>query len=216
VTFPAFFSAVPAITLRDPLAAVLGAARDGLLSYGYADAVRLAGHSCPTVAGAWLMLRHGLRRLYGEEIPERGAVEVWLRGRRDEGTTGVVAAVAGLVTGAAPETGFGGIGPGRRFMRRDLLRFGAPIDGVLALRRRDDERDDERDGGRGVVLGLDTGAVPAAPELAPLLALVAAGRADGAQQARFAELWQDRVRRMLTLHADDPALITLAAWTPAA
>ena len=28
---------------------------------GFADAVRLAGHSCPTVAGAWLMTVRALR-----------------------------------------------------------------------------------------------------------------------------------------------------------
>ena len=57
-TFPAFFEQVPGITLYDPLADLLGAAQGGLVHYGYADAVRLAGHSCPTVASAyWLGLR---------------------------------------------------------------------------------------------------------------------------------------------------------------
>ena len=54
---PDFFAAVPAIVVADPLAALLGAAEGGRLEYRYADAVRLAGHSCPTVAGAWLMAR---------------------------------------------------------------------------------------------------------------------------------------------------------------
>ena len=53
--FPAFFQDIPPLTLRDPLAALLGAAEGGLIDYRYADAVKLAGHSCPTVAGAWLM-----------------------------------------------------------------------------------------------------------------------------------------------------------------
>ena len=35
---PWFYADVPTITLRDGLAATLGAARDGLLTYGYADA----------------------------------------------------------------------------------------------------------------------------------------------------------------------------------
>ena len=72
--FPAFFSDAPVIRVRDPLAAFLGAARDGVLEYGYADAVRLAGHSCPTVASAWLMARAALRELFGDALPERGAV----------------------------------------------------------------------------------------------------------------------------------------------
>jgi hypothetical protein len=60
-SFPAFFDAVPAITLRDPLAEILGAAEGGLIEYRFADAVRLAGHSCPTVAGGALpVLRIGI------------------------------------------------------------------------------------------------------------------------------------------------------------
>lgn len=47
---PEFFDAVPPLRLRDPLAAFLGAAEEGVLEYRYIDAVRLAGHSCPTVA----------------------------------------------------------------------------------------------------------------------------------------------------------------------
>ena len=50
--YPAFFDEVPSISLYDPLAEFLGAAEDGILQYGYVDAVRLAGHSCPTVASA--------------------------------------------------------------------------------------------------------------------------------------------------------------------
>lgn len=33
--------------MYDPLAEFLGAAEGGLIEYGYADAVKLAGHSCP-------------------------------------------------------------------------------------------------------------------------------------------------------------------------
>lgn len=48
---PAFFDEVPAIVVTDPLAETLGAAEGGLIEYRYVDAVKLAGHSCPTVAG---------------------------------------------------------------------------------------------------------------------------------------------------------------------
>jgi hypothetical protein len=58
--FPEFYAQAPRVTLRDPLAEFLGAARQGLIEYRYADVVRLAGHSCPTVAGAYLMALHGL------------------------------------------------------------------------------------------------------------------------------------------------------------
>ncbi len=88
--FPAFFQDVPLLTLRDPLAALLGAAEDGLMDFRYADAVKLAGHSCPTVAGAWLMARRGLAALYGDELPERGGMGVDFKAARDAGTTGAV------------------------------------------------------------------------------------------------------------------------------
>lgn len=51
MSFPAFFDDAPEIRVRDPLAAFLGSAEDGVMTYRYADAVRLAGHSCPVVAG---------------------------------------------------------------------------------------------------------------------------------------------------------------------
>lgn len=67
MSFPAFFAQVPSIILRDRLAEFLGAAADGLIEYRYADAVRLAGHSCPTVAGSYLLSHRALRALYGDE-----------------------------------------------------------------------------------------------------------------------------------------------------
>ncbi len=202
--FPDFFAAAPAITLRDPLAAFLGVSTSGAMTYGYADAVKLAGHSCPTVAGAYLMVRRGLAYLYGDELPERGGIEVYLRAAREQGTTGVTAAVATLLTGAAPEAGFGGIGADQRFARRGLLQFDTPIDGLLALRRRDT--------GRGVVLDLDTASVPPDPAMGPLFRKAVAGQTDDDEQTRFAALWQGQVARMLLEHADDPDLVRACEW----
>jgi len=53
ITYPAFFDEVETITLHDPLAEFLGSASDGRIKYAYVDTVKLAGHSCPTVAGAY-------------------------------------------------------------------------------------------------------------------------------------------------------------------
>jgi hypothetical protein len=88
--------------LRDP-AALLGAAENGLVEYSYTDAVKLAGHSCPTVAGAYLMTFRALAKLYPDCPPERGAIRVELHAAQADGTAGVTAAVAGLLTGAAGE-----------------------------------------------------------------------------------------------------------------
>lgn len=204
MSFPDFFNDVPVISLREPLAVFLDASTDGEITYTYADAVKLAGHSCPTVAAAYLMVRAGLRYLYGDELPERGGIEVHIRDGRETGTTGVSASVATLLTGAAAETGFAGIGEKSRFSRRNLLRFDADIDGVLALRRCDT--------GRGVVLDFNATRVPPDPDMRTLFPNAVAGRANENEQKRFALLWQDRVARILLDHADDPELVSARAW----
>ena len=65
--FPDFYELAPVVPTHDAFAATLGAAQDGLLEYSYVDAVRLAGHSCPTVAGAF----SGRPRGFGGVIPGR-------------------------------------------------------------------------------------------------------------------------------------------------
>jgi hypothetical protein len=41
--------------------------------------------------------------------------------------------------------------------------------------------------------------------------LTLTGQADAAQKREFGRLWQDRVRRMLLVHADDPAVVQVHA-----
>ena len=99
----------------------LGAVEGGLIEYHYVDAVKLAGHSCPAVAGAWLMTRAALARLYPGETPRRGEIRVELRQALDEGVAGVIASVASLVTGAANEGGFNGLAGRFRSLSWNLL-----------------------------------------------------------------------------------------------
>jgi len=207
MTLPQFFDDAPTLKMRDPLAAFLGAAEDGVIEYCYADAVRLAGHSCPAVAGAYLMVLNGLSALYDDEIPERGGIEVFMRNERDHATTGVLASVATLLTGAAPESGFQGIGPAKRFARKDLLSFETDIDGTLALRRSDT--------GKGVVVDINTDHVPHELIMSQLMPKAVSGKANAEELAEFARLWQDRVRRMLVEHADDPKLVHIYDWDDA-
>ena len=202
--FPAFFADAPRLTVRDPLAQFLGAAQAGIMEYRYADVVRLAGHSCPTVAGAYLMVLHGLRALYGGDMPVRGEISVHMRDARDSGTTGVIASVAQLLTGAAPETGFHGVGPAQRFARNDLLAFDNPIEGVLGLRRRDT--------GHAVQVQLDASVVPWNPQMQTLMPKAVTGQASSEELARFGQLWQERVRAMLIEHATDARMIQVNEW----
>ncbi|WP_043745683.1 hypothetical protein [Paramagnetospirillum magneticum] len=197
--FPAFFADAPAITVQDSLAAFLGAPSDGMITYRYEDAVRLAGHSCPTVAGAWLMTIKALRALWPDSMPERGAAQVLMDDGQEDGVTGVMAAVAGLVTGAAGPGGFKGIAG--RFGRNDLLRFDAGFGAELALRR--------SDSGAMAVAHYHPELVPADPEMRERLQRVLAGSRDAEDHVRFAELWQDRVRRILVDFADLPGLVRI-------
>lgn len=197
---PEFSDRAPTLTVQDPLAAFLGAAQDGILTYRYADAVRLCGHSCPTVAGAYLMVIKGLKALYGEELPERGGIEAAMQGTRDEGTVGVTASVVQLLTGAAPETGFGGIGIQGRFARRNLLSFGAgEINGTLALRRRDT--------GKTVAVSLNAALKPFAPQMRDIMPKAVSGSASTDELKHFGQLWQARVKAFLTESADDPQFV---------
>lgn len=197
---PDFFAAAPRIVMRDPLAAFLGAPADGVIDYGYVDAVRLAGHSCPTVASAWLMTRAALRALYPDSLAERGAVEVALRGSLRDGVNGVIANVVCLVTGAAAETGFKGIGG--RFERRGLLSdVAAQIDGELRFTRTDNRE--------SVTVQARLDRVQSDPRVPRLMGDCLAGTATEQQQDLLRSLWQARVGRLLTAHADDPEVIVL-------
>ena len=196
---PPFYDTAPSITVVDPLAEALGAADGGVIDYRYADAVKLAGHSCPTVAGAWLMIRAALARLYADQLPRRGELQVELRQRQDEGVAGVIASIAQLVTGAAGEGGFKGLAG--RFGRQGLLRFGVAMAGEMRFTR--------LDSGASIMLAHHMQAVPRPPELMPRMQQAFAPGADAAARQAFAQTWQGWVRTILTEHADDPALIAI-------
>lgn len=197
MSYPEFFAAVPRLTLHDPLAELLGAAENGRIEYGYTDAVKLAGHSCPTVAGAYLMTLKALARLYPDGLPERGGIRVELSAAQADGVTGVTAAVASLLTGAAGEGGFNGLAG--RFSRRNLLLFGAAIDAELCFTR--------IDSGARVAVAYHPEVVPAPPELQKLMPKLLACTASAAEATEFGRLWQLRVKRILIDHFDDPALV---------
>ena len=205
MAFPAFFAQAPRIVLHDPLAQLLGASDDGLIEYGYADAVRLAGHSCPTVAGAWLMTVHALRALYPDTPPQRGDIDLCFPRDATQGVTGVIANVASLVTGATTDTGFKGLAG--QHDRRNLLHFGIDLPGDIVFMRRDT--------GARVAVSFDAQGVPGTPATMPLLQKILAGDASDADRRDFAHQWQDRVRRILDA-ADQPGLVTLSPLPPAA
>ncbi len=197
--YPGFFDEAPRLTLYDPLSAFLGATDEGLVEYTYLDAVKLAGHSCPTVAGAYLMTLRALRHLYPGGVPLRGDINVTLGQEASEGVAGVMASVATLLTGAAGEGGFKGISG--RFERRDRLAFGDDIDGEIRFTRRDT--------GEGVVASLNAAAVPLPADARPLFQRVLGNVGSPEEAQEFRRLWQERVRLLLIDHADDPEVVLL-------
>lgn len=197
MNYPDFFDQAPRITLCDPLAEFLGAAESGVIEYGYLDAVKLAGHSCPTVAGAYLMTRRVLATLYGGELPQRGAIRVEFRDGQADGVTGVIANVAGLLTGAAQSGGFKGIAG--KFDRRNLLHFNAAIGGETRFTRLDT--------GTSVEVNYHPEIVPAPPGMKELMQKAVMGVASIEERREFGRLWQERVKRILLDHADDAELV---------
>lgn len=180
------FPDTPAITLYDPLADILGAG-DGHFTYCFEDAVKLAGHACPTVAGALLMAVHALEALYGDQIPLRGGIRIVFPGPVDRGVNGPMSQVLTLITGAAGDNGFQGLG-GQR-VRCGLMQFGDGPDGPIGFQRVDT--------GATVSVAYNPAPISPDPGMMPLLQRIQQGTADADERQRFRDLWRDRVLRIL-------------------
>ncbi len=201
--YPEFFNRVETITLHDGLAEFLGAIDGGLIAYTYLDAVKLAGHSCPTVAGAWLMTARALQALYPASTPERGGIRAEFRDPAENGVTGVIANIVSLLTGAMQEGGFKGIAGS--FDRRHLLAFKHDMPAEIKFTRLDNHA--------AVEVSYHPELVPPAAEMKALMQKVLAHVASTEEKTQFAHLWQERVRRILIDHPDMPGLVRLSPVT---
>ena len=128
MTYPQFFNNIPTIKLQDELASFLGAFEDGIIEFSYLDVVKSAGHSCPTVLGAYLMTLQGLKALYEDELPKRGQIIVEFKESQIDGVAGVIGNVITNITGATTTNGFKGIAG--KFDRNYLMKFDKDIDGA--------------------------------------------------------------------------------------
>ena len=190
---PPFYGEVRSLTVHDPLAEFLGAAENGRIEYHYIDAVKLAGHSCPTVAAAYWMTLKALASLYPDSLPERGGIRVEFRQDRLSGVTGVIANMVAMLTGATQDTGFKGIGG--RFDRRQLLYFSADVAEEIRFTRVDT--------GQAVEVAARMQSVPFAPRTPELMQKCLDGSATPEEASEFRENWQARVRALLLDHGDD-------------
>lgn len=196
---PEFFQKTPRVLVYDPLAKLLGAPIDGFIEYNYVDAVKLAGHSCPTVAGGFLTGRAALAALYPDGPAERGQVRVYLPAPEHVGTTGVTAQILTLLTGAAAVNGFKGLGG--LHARNGLLHFAQQNETYAPIKF------ERIDTGAGVSVHFDPSPIPMEAGVRAQLIAILHGRANEVDLAEFGRAWQTRVCRLLLQHADDPAVV---------
>ncbi len=184
--YPEFFIKVEPILLYDPLADFLGAVENGEIEINYLDVVKFAGHSCPTVAGAYLMTKLGLKKLYGDSLPVRGEIKVMVKGAKNEGVEGVIGNTIAYICGVSEEGGFKGIGG--KFNRANKLLFSQDIPKEIRLQRTDN----------GTFVDISY-----APTIAPdprqqqLMQKIITNQAAEEERVLFKKLWQERVEKIL-------------------
>ena len=123
MSYPSFFDEVESIKLKDPLSDILGSFDGGEYEISYKEIVKMAGHSCPTVGGAYLSTLKALKALYPDGLAIRGQVSVEIQESEDKGVAGMIGAVISNITGASGVGGFKGLGG--KFARNNLLKFGS-------------------------------------------------------------------------------------------
>ena len=186
--YPKFFDEVDPFILRDDLSCFLGATKDGIIEISYLDCVKLASHSCPTVAGSYILTKVALKYLFADEIPKRGEIKVELKDSKDSGVTGVIGTICGFICGAGDNGGFAGIGG--KFSKRDLLTFdNKNIKSMIKFTRVDNNK--------SINLNLDTSKVPSDPRMQELMQKAISNKATKDEENEFKRLWQNRVEYML-------------------
>ncbi len=191
--YPKWFDDVEPIRLYDGLSEVLGTFKDGIIEIKYLPIVQMAGHSCPTVAGAYLMTLRALKVLYPDTLPVRGDIMVSFKEASSEGVAGVIASVISNITGATDITGFKGLGG--KYSRIGLMNFNSDIDASARFERVDT--------GKMVDVYYNHGSIPGDPRMQELMPKVVDDLATDEEKKLFGELWQERVRKILIENCDN-------------
>ncbi len=189
--YPDFFNDLPSITLQDELSEFLGTFANGIVEFSYLDIVKSAGHSCPTVLGAYLSCINGLNALFGEDVPKRGQIFISFKEHENEGVAGVIANVYTQITGATKTSGFKGIAG--NFVRHSLMDFGANISSDVKMTRLDTNK--------SVEVVYNPNLVPGSPKQMELMQKIIQNRATYDEKIEFGQLWQQRVEDIF-LHQD--------------
>ena len=184
MTYPQFFNNIPTIKLQDDLACLLGAFEDGLIEYSYLDVVKSAGHSCPTVLGAYLMTLQGLKALHENETPKRGNILVEFKEKQIDGVAGVIGSVITNITGSTTTNGFKGLAG--KYDRNHLMKFEKDINGASVRFTRIDTL-------KSVDVFYDASSVKPHEDMNFLMQKSLQGNATTEEKKEFAKLWQKRV-----------------------
>ena len=184
MTYPNFFDKIETIKLQDDLSSFLGAFEDGIIEFSYLDLVKTAGHSCPTVLGAYLMTLEALKALYPKDIAKRGEIKVEFKERQTEGVAGVIGNVIQNITGACTTNGFKGLAS--NYDRNYLMQFEQDILDASAKFTRVDTN-------KSVVVFYDLGSIGADPRMQGLMQKCIQGSALEDEKVLFGQLWQNRV-----------------------
>ncbi|MBF7069930.1 FmdE family protein [Aliarcobacter butzleri] len=182
--YPQFFNKIPTIKLQDDLAFFLGAFEDGLIEFSYLDVVKSAGHSCPTVLGAYLMTLKGLEALYKNEIPKRGEIIVEFKEAQNVAVAGVIGNVIMNITGATTTNGFKGLAG--KYDRNHLMKFEQDINGANVRFTRVDTL-------KSVDVFYDASSIKSHEDMNFLMQKSLQGNAKNEEKKEFAKLWQKRV-----------------------
>ncbi|MDO9266859.1 MAG: FmdE family protein [Sulfurimonas sp.] len=186
MNYPKFFDTVESIKVVDPLSNVLGAFEGGVYEFNYLEVVKAAGHSCPTVAGAYITTLVGLKALYPDSPAIRGEIKVEFKESLEDGVAGVISNVISQITGATDKSGFKGLGG--KFARHSLMKFDVKISSSVKFTRVDN--------GKSVDVYYDPSLVGGSPKMQPLMQKMMGGMANKEEMKEFGELWQDRVKRI--------------------
>jgi hypothetical protein len=186
MNYPLFFNDIETIKLQDELSDFLGSFEDGIVEFSYLDIVKSAGHSCPTVAGAYLMCLVGLKTLYKDEIPKRGEIFVSFQDDCLESVAGVIASVVTQITGATESLGFKGIGG--NFVRHSLMKFNDNIDSSIKLQRLDN--------GKFVEILYNPSQISSDTKQQQLMQKLMQNIATKDEKILFGKLWQQRVENI--------------------
>ena len=193
MTYPDFFNKIETIKLQDDLSSFLGAFEDGIIEFSYLDVVKTAGHSCPTVLGAYLMTLEALKALYPDDIAKRGEILVEFNERQTEGVAGVIANVITNITGACTNNGFKGIAG--NFDRNYLLKFEQELNGASARFTRTDSK-------QSVDVIYNPSSIQFHPSMQALMQKCVQGQASSLERVEFGKLWQQRVEDISNNRSD--------------